>query len=57
MVGAFGGTYDDVKEASNGKVLFKSEAPVYKVVKISPDLCLGFLNGNLTGFLKTWVCT
>ena len=29
-------------------MLFKSEAPVYKVVKISPDLCLGFLKGNLS---------
>ena len=44
----FGGSYNDVKEARCGKVLFKSEAPVYKVVKISRDLCLGFLKGNLS---------
>ena len=54
MLSAFGGIYDDdVKEAISSKVLFKSEAPVYKVVKISPDLCLGFLKGNLSFCRKT----
>ena len=48
MPGAFGGTYDDVKEVSLSKVLFKLEALVYKVVNIAPDLCLGFLKGNLS---------
>ena len=49
MLDAFGGTYDDdVKEASSSKVLFKLDALVYKVVKISPELCLGYLKGNLS---------
>ena len=53
MLGAFGVSYDvGVEEARSGKVLFKSEAPVYKVVKISPDLCLGFLKGNLSSFCR-----
>ena len=49
MSGAFGVSYDvGVHESKVSQVLFKSEAPVYKVVKISPDLCLGFLKGNLS---------
>ena len=54
MLGAFGGTNDDdVKENSSSKILFKLEAPVYKVVKVSPELCLGFLKGNPSFCRKT----
>jgi len=54
MSGAFGVTYDDgVKDANLDKVLFKSEALVYKVVKASLDLYIGFLKENVSFCRKT----
>ena len=49
MLGELDFSYDGgVQEANRGKVLFKSDVPVHKVVQISPDLCLGFLKGNVS---------